>query len=51
MFRYHHLKNLPEEFDNFFVTSNQIHQHDTRNSNKFHKRYKGTNFLKLINNS
>ena len=27
MFRYHHLQNLPEVFENYFVTNNQIHKH------------------------
>jgi hypothetical protein len=46
MFQYHHLKNLPEEFDNFFVSSNQIHQHNTRNASKLYKQYKRTNYAK-----
>ena len=46
MFRYHSLKNLPEEFDHFFVANNHIHQHNTRNSFKLHKRYKRTNYVK-----
>ena len=46
MFRYHHLKNLPEEFDNFFVSNNQIHQHNTRNASKLYKQYKRTNYAK-----
>ena len=37
MFQYHHLKNLPEEFDHFSVADNQIHQRNTRNSFKLHK--------------
>ena len=40
MLRYHRLKNLPEEFDKFFVTGDQIHQHSTRNSSKLYKRTK-----------
>ena len=46
MFRYHHFKNLPEEFDNFFVSNNQIHQHNTRNASKLYKQYKRTNYAK-----
>jgi hypothetical protein len=48
IFRYHHLKNLPEEFDNFFVSSNQIHQHNinTRNASKLYKQYKRTKYAK-----
>ena len=34
MFRYHHLKNLQEYFTNYFITNNQIHQHNTRNASK-----------------
>ncbi len=26
MFRYYHLQNLPEVFENYFITNNQIHQ-------------------------
>ena len=46
MFRYHLPKNLPEESNNYFVTANQIHQHNTRKSSKHYKRYKRTNFVK-----
>ena len=46
MFRYHCLKNLPEEFDHFFVANNHIHQQNTSNSLKLHKRYKRTNYVK-----
>jgi hypothetical protein len=42
MFRYHHLNNLPNFFTNFFITNNQIHQHNTRNSTKLHKPYQRT---------
>jgi hypothetical protein len=47
MFRYHHLKNLPEYFTNYVVTNNQIHQHNTRNASKLFKCYKRTNYVKL----
>ena len=40
MFRYHRLKNLPEEFSNYFVSVHQIHKHNTRNSSKVYKQYK-----------
>jgi hypothetical protein len=40
MFLYHYLKNLSEEFDNFFVSSNQIHQHNTRNASKLYNNIK-----------
>jgi hypothetical protein len=46
VFRYHHLKNLPEYFTNYFVTNNQIHQHNTRNTSKLFKCYKRTNYVK-----
>ena len=46
MFRYHRLKNLPEEFSNYFVSVDQIHKHNTRNSSKLYKRYKRTNYVK-----
>ena len=36
MFRYHHLKNLPEVFENYFLTNNQIHQYNTRNASKLY---------------
>jgi hypothetical protein len=48
MFRYDHLKNLPEYFTNYFVTNNQIHQHNTRNASKLFKCYKRTNYVKHI---
>ena len=46
MFRYHHLQNLPEVFENYFVTNNQIHKHNTRNASKLHKSFKRTNYVK-----
>ena len=47
MFRYHHLKNLPEFFSADYYTSNsQIHEHNTRNSMKLHKSYQRTNYVK-----
>jgi hypothetical protein len=46
MFRYHNLNNLPEVFSNYFVTNSQIHQHNTRNSQKLHKCYNRTNYVK-----
>ena len=36
MFRYYHLGNLPDVFENYFATNNQIHQHNTRNAQCFH---------------
>jgi hypothetical protein len=46
MFRYHHLKILPEYFTNYFVTNNKIHEHNTRNASKLFKCYKRTNYVK-----
>jgi hypothetical protein len=46
MFPYHHLKNLPEYLTNYFVTNNQIHQHNTRNASKLFKCYKRINYVK-----
>ena len=46
MFRYHRLKNLPEVFENYFLTNNQIHQYNTRNASKLYKCYKRTNYVK-----
>ena len=46
MFRYHHLKNLAEEFDNFFGSSNQIYQDNTRNASRLYKQNKRTNYAK-----
>ena len=46
MFRCHNLNNLPEVFSNYFVTNSQIHQHHTRNSQKLHKCYNRTNYVK-----
>ena len=46
MFRYHHLQNLPEIFENCFFTNDQIHQHKTRNKSKLYKYFKRTNYLK-----
>ena len=46
IFRYYYLENLPETFENYFVTNNQIHQHNTRNASKLHKASKRTNYAK-----
>ena len=46
MFRYHYSKNLPEVFTDYFVTNDQIHQHNTRNKTQLHKSYKRTNCVK-----
>jgi hypothetical protein len=39
MFRYHHLKNLPEFFANYYISNSEVHRHNTRNSMKLHKSY------------
>jgi hypothetical protein len=46
MFRYHYAKNLLEVFTHYFVTNDQIHQHNTRNKTQLHKSYKRTNYVK-----
>ena len=33
MFRYHHIKNLPEVFTNYFVINNQVHQRNATQRN------------------
>ena len=45
MFRYHHLNNLPEFFKDYFVSSNQIHQYNTRNASKLLTSNKITNYV------
>ena len=45
MFRYHHFNNLPDFFENYFLTNNQIHEHNTRDASKLHKCYKRTNYV------
>ena len=46
MFRYYHLKNLPEFFANFYSSNSEVRQHYTRISMKLHKHYQRTNYLK-----
>ena len=46
MFRYHHLKNLPEIFDNFFIANHEIHDYNTRNASQLHKISKRTDYAK-----
>jgi hypothetical protein len=46
MFRYFHLKNLPELFTNYFLTNKEIHNHNTRNSSLLHKKSNRTNYTK-----
>ena len=38
MFRYIHLRNLPELLTNYFITNKEIHCHNTRNSSLLHKK-------------
>jgi hypothetical protein len=45
MYRYYYLKNLPEAFENYFVTNNEIHNYNTRNATKLHKCCKITNYV------
>ena len=42
----YHLENLPDVFENYFVTNYQIHQYNTRNASKLHKASKRTNYAK-----
>ena len=42
----YHLENLPDVFENYFVTNNQIHQHNTKNASKLHKVSKPTSYAK-----
>ena len=51
MFRYYHLQNLPEVFENYCVTNKQIHQHNTRNTSKLHKSLKRTNYVRHMHSS
>jgi hypothetical protein len=46
MFRYFHLKNLPELFTNYFLTNKEIHNHNIRNSSWLHKKSNRTNYTK-----
>ena len=45
MYRYYHLKNLLEAFENYFITNNEIHNYSTRNATKLHKCCKKTNYV------
>jgi hypothetical protein len=44
MFRYFHLKNLPELFTNYFLTNKEIHNHQQRNSSLLLKKSNKTNY-------
>ena len=53
MFRYSNLQNLPEIFDKYFLTNEEIHYYNTRNASLLHKSCTRTNYKKhtLANNS
>jgi hypothetical protein len=46
MFRYNHLENLPEIFNNYFTANYEIHDHNTRSASPLHKTFKRTNYAK-----
>ena len=46
MFRYVHLKNLPELYTNYFITNKEIHNHNIRHSSLLHKKCFRTNYSK-----
>jgi hypothetical protein len=46
MFQFYNMNNMPEIFNNFFKTNNEIHHHNTRSSKKLHKTYTRTNYMK-----
>ena len=39
-----HNNNLPKSFDELFTVNRNVHGHNTRSSNKLHKRYNRTNY-------
>ena len=45
--RYFYLQNLPEIFDNYFLSNKEIHNHNTRDSLRLHKKGNRTNYRKL----
>ena len=47
MIRYFYLQNLPEIFDNYFLSNQEKHNHNTRNSLQLHKKGNRTNYRKL----
>ena len=47
MIRCFYLQNLPEIFDNYFLSNKEIHNHTTRNSLQLHKKGNRTNYRKL----
>ena len=46
MFRYFHLRNLPEIFNDYFLSNKDIHNYNTRNAVLLHKKFNRTNFNK-----
>ena len=46
MFRYFHIRNLPEIFTEYFVTNKDIHNYNTRNASLLHKKCSRTNYIK-----
>ncbi len=46
MFRYFHMHNLPEIFNEYFVTNKDIHNYNTRNASLLHKKCNRTNYIK-----
>ncbi len=46
MFRYHHLENLPEIFNNYFITNKDIHEYNSRGASQLHKTFMRTNYAK-----
>ena len=48
MIRDFYLQNLPEIFDNYFLSNKEIHNHNTRNSLQLYKKGNRTNYRKLI---
>ena len=46
MFRYNHLENLREIFNNYITANYEIHDHNTRSASQFHKTFKRANYAK-----
>ena len=46
MFRYFHLHNLPEIFNDYFLSNKDIHNYNTSNAALLHKKFKTTNYNK-----
>jgi hypothetical protein len=43
---FYNMNNMPQMFNNFFKTNNEIHHHNTRSSKKLHNTYTRTNYMK-----